>query len=75
MPELLILGDYNPEKLIGPAIWLRCVIAGKVEEASSLLEKRRMPLLLCLFCIFPGVSRQDLRAKGTSYASAGGSLL
>ena len=28
MPELLQLGDYTPEKRIGPAIWLRCAIAG-----------------------------------------------
>jgi len=25
LPELMILGDYAPDKRIGPAIWLRCV--------------------------------------------------
>jgi hypothetical protein len=34
LPELMILGDYAPEKRMGPAIWLRCVAAGTVEEAS-----------------------------------------
>jgi hypothetical protein len=26
MPELFTLGEYNPEKWVGPAIWLRCII-------------------------------------------------
>ena len=26
MPELFTLGEHDPEKRIGPAIWLRCVI-------------------------------------------------
>jgi hypothetical protein len=29
LAELLVLGDYAPENRTGPAIWLRCVIAGK----------------------------------------------
>ena len=32
LPELLVLGDYDPPQKTGPAIWLRCVIAGKVDE-------------------------------------------
>lgn len=55
LPELMILGDYTPEKRIGPAIWLRCVIAGRVEDIS--LPKDRTPIFY-----LPGVSRQDLRA-------------
>ncbi len=55
LPELMILGDYAPEKRIGPAIWLRCVIAGRVAEVS--LPNGRPPILY-----LPGVSRQDLRA-------------
>ncbi len=55
LPELMILGDYAPEKRIGPAIWLRCVIAGRVEDVS--LPKDRPPIFY-----LPGVSRQDLRA-------------
>lgn len=55
LPELLILGDYKPERRTGPAIWLRCVMAGKVEEV--LLPAGSTPILY-----LPGVSRQDLRA-------------
>lgn len=55
LPELMILGDYAPEKRIGPAIWLRCVIAGRAEDVS--LPKDRPPIFY-----LPGVSRQDLRA-------------
>ncbi len=55
LPELMIMGDYAPEKCIGPAIWLRCVIAGHVEDVS--LPKDRTPIFY-----LPGVSRQDLRA-------------
>ncbi len=35
MPELLQLGEYSPENRTGPAIWLRCAIAGSVDAASS----------------------------------------
>ncbi|SDW36898.1 BREX-1 system phosphatase PglZ type B [Nitrosomonas communis] len=61
LPELMILGDYAPDKRMGPAIWLRCVIAGTVEGASSLFASSgKMPLLPIIY--LPGVSRQDLRA-------------
>lgn len=50
LPELMILGDYAPEKRIGPAIWLRCVIAGRAEDVS--LPKDRTPIFY-----LPGVSR------------------
>ena len=26
IPELYILGDYNPDNRTGPAIWLRCIL-------------------------------------------------
>lgn len=55
LPELLVLGDYSPEERTGPAIWLRCAIADKVEEFS--LPPGNTPILY-----LPGVSRQDLRA-------------
>ncbi len=55
LPELLLLGDYKPEKRSGPAIWLRCVLADKIENIS--LPGNRPPILY-----LPGVSRQDLRA-------------
>jgi len=55
LPELLILGDYAPDKRTGPAIWLRCVIAGATDDVS--LPEDRTPIFY-----LPGVSRQDLRA-------------
>ena len=55
LPELLILGDYTPEKRTGPAIWLRCVIAGFAEDVS-------LPRDIAPIFYLPGVSRQDLRA-------------
>ncbi len=75
LPELLILGDYAPDKRIGPAIWLRCVIAGKVASASrsgiadgdkvasaSRFEIPDRDGLATPIFYLPGVSRQDLRA-------------
>lgn len=55
LPELLILGDYTPEKRTGPSIWLRCVIGGK--NGDVVLPQGYTPILY-----LPGVSRQDLRA-------------
>ncbi len=55
LPELMILGDYAPDKRTGPAIWLRCVIAGRAADVS-LPDDRTSIFYL------PGVSRQDLRA-------------
>lgn len=55
LPELMILGDYYPEKKSGPAIWLRCIVADQVPGFT--LPKERIPILY-----LPGVSRQDLRA-------------
>jgi len=55
LPELLILGDYQPDKRTGPAIWLRCIITGKTDDVS--LPQDRTPIFY-----LPGVSRQDLRA-------------
>lgn len=52
LSELMILGDYSPEKRTGPTIWLRCVIAGRAPDAT--LPTDRTPILY-----LPGVSRQD----------------
>lgn len=53
MPNLLTLGAYDIESLSGPAIWLKCAIAGLVPEVSL----NGVPVLY-----LPGVSRADLRA-------------
>lgn len=55
LPELMVLGDYAPDRRRGPAIWFRCVIAGRIGDAT--LPKDRTPILY-----LPGISRQDLRA-------------
>jgi hypothetical protein len=55
MPELFQLGVYLPGKRIGPAIWLRCVIAKAIENVPT--PTGSVPILY-----LPGVSRQDLRA-------------
>lgn len=54
LPELLTLGDYAPDERRGPAIWLRCAIAGLVREFDA---QGQTPILY-----LPGVSRQELRA-------------
>lgn len=55
IPELLILGDYNPSDRTGPAIWLRCVLARTLDP--GIIPQDATPILY-----LPGVSRQDLRA-------------
>lgn len=55
LPELMVLGDYAPEKRTGPAIWLRYSIAGFAKDIE--LPEGKAPILY-----LPGVSRQDLRA-------------
>ncbi len=53
MPNLLILGEYAPEQRSGPAIWLKCAIAGALDEFTP----SGVPVIY-----LPGVSRADLRA-------------
>ncbi|MBL0714994.1 MAG: BREX-1 system phosphatase PglZ type B [Desulfosarcina sp.] len=70
LPELFVLGDYDIEKRIGPAIWLRCVLAGKISIESETpgeneVKKKQDSYLVAenipIFYL-PGVGRQDLRA-------------
>ena len=70
LPQLYVLGDYSPENRTGPAIWLRCVLAGTVspetqDQSESRVEdispKYTLPEDISIFYL-PGVSRQDLRA-------------
>lgn len=55
LPLLLVFGGYDKESRIGPAIWLRCVLAGKVPEA--VVPDGAVPVVY-----LPGVSRATLRA-------------
>ncbi|MBA3426619.1 MAG: BREX-1 system phosphatase PglZ type B [Rubrobacter sp.] len=51
---LLTLGPYGPETLTGPAIWLRCALAGTLPEIDL---PGGTPVVY-----LPGVGRSDLRA-------------
>ena len=57
MPELYVLGDYLPEQRTGPAIWLRLVIADKIDEL-------RIPAGQTPIIYLPGIRRQDLPTTG-----------
>jgi len=54
LPELLVLGAYQAEKRTGPAIWIRCAIAGTLADVTIPSESLAVIYL-------PGVSRLDLR--------------
>lgn len=55
MPQLLTLGEYDPEQRIGPSVWLRCVI----ERA---LDAPEIPGATTPIIYLPGVGRQELGA-------------
>lgn len=55
LPELLVLGPMDEAHRTGPAIWLRCAMAGQI--ASVQLDGSHPPILY-----LPEVGRQDLRA-------------
>ena len=55
LPQLLVLGPYDKSARSGPAIWLRCVLAGKIADVS--LPPEAVPILY-----LPGVSRPTLCA-------------
>jgi hypothetical protein len=55
LPELLCLGDYDPEHQQGPALWLRCIVDGSLPIAEAAAGR---PAVIYL----PGISRQELRA-------------
>ena len=53
MPQLLVLGEYDPEERTGPAIWLRCVI-------DRALEAPGFPPDTTPIVYLPGAGRQEL---------------
>lgn len=53
MPSLCVLGPYDPSQRCGPAIWLKCAIAGLLPE----IQLEGVPVVY-----LPGISRADLRA-------------
>lgn len=60
LPQLLTLGEYDPETHTGPAIWLRCVIEPKVRKEK--FPELQWPDDAVPVIYMPGVSRQTLRA-------------
>lgn len=56
LPELLVLGDYDPAQRTGPAIWLRCMVARTLPD-ETYWPADAVPVLY-----LPGISRHDLRA-------------
>lgn len=55
LPNLLTLGEYDPTRRQGPAIWLRAALGRAIEGVSWADE---VPAILYL----PGVARETLRA-------------
>lgn len=51
---LFILGDYQPEKLTGPSIWIKTVISGKLSETSW--DQGLTPVIY-----LPGISKSRLK--------------
>ena len=58
MPQLLMLGTYQPEQRTGPAIWLRCMVERTL--GSPEIPHETTPILY-----LPGVGRQELGAAET----------
>jgi hypothetical protein len=55
VPHLLTFGPHDPAARTGPAIWLRCVLAGKLPDLA--FPPDAIPIVY-----LPGVSRTVLRA-------------
>jgi hypothetical protein len=55
LPHFLTFGPYDATNRSGPAIWLRCVLAGTIHDA--IIPERTVPIVY-----LPGVSRSTLRA-------------
>ena len=55
LPHFLVFGPYDKANRTGPAIWLRCVLAGKMPDFTC--PPGTLPIIY-----MPGVSRATLRA-------------
>src|SRR5438552_3335764 len=53
-PYFFQLGEFAPEHRIGPALWLKCVLAGAISDWQ--IPDGSLPILY-----LPGVSRSDFR--------------
>ena len=54
MPELMVLGEHEPEIRTGPAIWLKCMVARTLSEADW--DASLVPVIY-----LPGISKNDLK--------------
>ena len=54
LPQLLIYGSYDPFKKQGPAIWLKCMIAKTLPDATW--SNEMTPIIY-----LPGISKADFR--------------
>jgi sulfur relay (sulfurtransferase) DsrC/TusE family protein len=54
LPQLMVYGNYNPEKKQGPAIWLKCMVTKTLPEAN-------WPDGVIPIIYLPGISKNDLR--------------
>lgn len=54
MPQLLILGNYDPSVKQGPAIWLKCMIAKTLPEANW--DADTIPIIY-----LPNIAKADFR--------------
>ncbi len=59
LPQLLILGNYDPSLKSGPAIWLKCMIARLLPEADW--DAAAIPIVY-----LPNVSKNDLKDVGNA---------
>ncbi|WP_166424593.1 BREX-1 system phosphatase PglZ type B [Paraglaciecola sp. 20A4] len=55
MPEIVVLGEYEPSLKQGPAIWLKCLVAQTLPDL--VLPAGKTPIIY-----LPGLERKDLRA-------------
>jgi hypothetical protein len=55
LPQFLIFGPYDAANNTGPAIWLRCALAGKIPALD--LPPNTVPIIY-----LPGIGRSTLRA-------------
>jgi len=53
--EYFVLGDYDPQRRTGPAVWLRCAVDRTLDDLA--LADDQPPMIY-----LPGVARQHLRA-------------
>ncbi|MCK4302973.1 MAG: BREX-1 system phosphatase PglZ type B [Candidatus Eisenbacteria sp.] len=70
LPELLTLGEFDPDTRTGPAIWLRCAIERTLPETAlpeitlpeTALPETTLPETAIPIIYMPEVGRQRLRA-------------